>query len=52
MRENSFSLNFALEGCKVGAVGSHLVSSDLGDLSKNGINKGISGKEYRDSETC
>lgn len=52
MGENSFSLDFVLGGWGVGAVGSHLASSDLGSLSKNGVNKGMSDKKYRDSEAC
>lgn len=52
MRENSFSLDFALEGCKVRAVGRHLALSDIGSSLKNGVNEGMSGKKHRDSEAC
>lgn len=48
-----FLLDLALEGCKVGVVGSHLASSGLGTLPENGTNiKDYRTKGYRYSEAC
>lgn len=50
---NLFLSDLALEGYKAGAVSSHLTSSDLGILLKNGANmKDYRTKGYRHSKDC
>lgn len=52
-RGELFLSDLALEGCKVGAVSSHLTSSGLGTLLKRGANvRDCRTKGCRHSEDC